>query len=117
MAHEYSREYQRRIEGLQIDFKENKFYGYVYDGVWAIALALNRVDEQIRLFRRLEAAGKVGRLKPELAGIKSLKDFHYSKPIWARLIRSALNRTRFDGVTVGVVVVCLFARSCTCSKS
>lgn len=101
MAHEYLNEYQRRAREMSISIEENKFYGYVYDGIWAIALALNRVDTLLRFYSRLARQGQV-KLKPELNEISSLLDFKYHKPIWVRLIRDALNATRFEGVTVSV---------------
>lgn len=99
MAHEYSNEYRRRAREMNIAIEENKFYGYVYDGIWAIALALHRVDSQLRYYNRLLETGKT-KLNPELQGITSLLDFDYHKQIWVKLIRNALNKTRFNGVTV-----------------
>ena len=99
MAHEYSDEYKRRARDMNISIEENKFHGYVYDGIWAVALALNRVDTLLKYYSQLAKDGLV-KLKPELEGTSSLLDFEYYKPIWARLIREALNKTRFDGVTV-----------------
>lgn len=99
MAHEYSNEYRKRAEEMNISIEENKFYGYVYDGIWAIALALHRVDYQLKYYNKLAASGK-GKLNPELEGLQSLLDFDYHKPIWVKLIRNALNKTRFSGVTV-----------------
>lgn len=99
MAHEYSNEYKRRAQEMNISIDENKFYGYVYDGIWAIALALHQVDYKLKYYNRLAEAGR-GKLNPEIKGLKSLLDFDYHKPIWVKLIRSALNRTKFDGVTV-----------------
>lgn len=87
---------------MNISIEENKFYGYVYDGIWAIALALNRVDTMLKHYNQLEREGKV-KLKPDLRGIESLLDFEYHKPIWVKLLRDALNKTRFDGVTVSIV--------------
>jgi len=86
---------------MNISIEENKFYGYVYDGIWAIALALDRVDNLLKHYNKLQLEGKV-KLKPELKDIGSLLDFEYHRPIWVKLIRDALNRTRFDGVTVSL---------------
>jgi len=99
MAHEYSSEYRRRAQEMNIVIEENKFYGYVYDGIWAIALALHRVDYQLKYYHRLAESGQ-GKLNPEIEDLHSLLDFDYHKPIWVKLIRNALNRTRFNGVTV-----------------
>lgn len=99
MANEFSEEYRRRTQEMGINFEENIFYGYVYDGIWAIALALNRVDYQLKFFQELKRLNRV-RLSKEIEDLHSLNDFDYSKPIWAKLIRSALSKTRFDGVTV-----------------
>lgn len=99
IAHEYSNEYKRRAQEMSISIEENKFYGYVYDGIWAIALALHRVDYQLKYYNRLVESGQA-KLKPEVEGLHSLLDFDYHRPIWVKLIRNALNRTRFSGVTV-----------------
>lgn len=104
MAHEYSNEYKKRAQEMNIFIEENKFYGYVYDGIWAIALALHRVDYQLKYYNRLAASGK-GKLNPEVEGLQSLLDFDYHKPIWVKLIRNALNKTRFSGVTVSIIVI------------
>lgn len=98
MAHEYLDEYRRRAREMNISIAENKFYGYVYDGIWAIALALNRVDTLLKHYNQLAREGRV-KLKPELASIGSLLDFEYHQSIWVKLIRDALNKTRFSGVT------------------
>lgn len=89
---------------MNISIEENKFYGYVYDGIWAIALALNRVDSLLKHYNHLARSGKV-KLKPEMEGIMSLLDFEYHKPVWVRLIREALNKTRFNGVTVSLMII------------
>lgn len=99
MAHEYSSEYRRRVREMNITPRENKFYGYVYDGIWAIALALHRVDYQLKYYNRLVESGQA-KLNPEFYGLTSLLDFDYHKPVWVKLIRNALNKTLFDGVTV-----------------
>ena len=59
---------------MNISIEANKFYGYVYDGIWAIALALNRVDSLLKHYNRLQSLGKV-KLKPEAASLRSLLDF------------------------------------------
>lgn len=86
---------------MNIFIEENKFYGYVYDGIWAIALALHRVDYQLKYYNKLASMNKA-KLNSELEGLTSLLDFDYHKPIWVKLIRNALNKTRFSGVTVSV---------------
>lgn len=103
MAHEYSDEYKRRAREMNIPIEENKFYGYVYDGIWAIALALNRVDHLLKYYQRLASEKKVI-MKPGMENINSLLDFEYHKPVWVKLIRDALNRTQFEGVTVSMTV-------------
>lgn len=37
MPHEYSDAYKRASQGVGKQNAENKFYGYAYDGVWAMA--------------------------------------------------------------------------------
>lgn len=84
------------------NLEENKFYGYVYDGIWAIALALDLVDRHLAEMHRRHKSGSV-RLNAEVKSLRSLDDFDYSKPIWARLIRAALTKTNFAGVTVSIL--------------
>lgn len=85
---------------MRIAIEENKFHGYVYDGIWAIALALDRVDYMLRHYRRSKYKEQI---RPELVGLKSILDFEYHKPIWVDLIKHSLNKTRFNGVTVSIV--------------
>lgn len=87
---------------MNIDIEENnKFYGYVYDGVWAIALALNQVDYKLKAYQRRlhNASNKRLDNNGEFDNLTSLMDFEYHKPAWVKLIRNALNKIRFNGVT------------------
>lgn len=115
MAHEYSNEYKRRAQEMNISIDENKFYGYVYDGIWAIALALHQVDYKLKYYNRLAEAGR-GKLNPEIKGLTSLLDFDYHKPIWVKLIRSALNRTKFNGVTVSIYIYIVLTTYGSCFR-
>lgn len=84
--HEYYEEYKQRAHDMDIKIEPNKFYGYVYDGIWAIALALHSVDQLVKS-----------------RGLRnSLTDFDYHQPVWANMIREALNQTMFLGVTVSL---------------
>ena len=75
----YKSEYDR------LRLKEySRFHGYAYDGIWAIALAVQTVDKKLRMRNsHLE-----------------IENFQYRDPFWAELFREALNETNFDGVTV-----------------
>lgn len=49
------------------------------------------------------------KLNKDIEKLNSLLDFDYHKPIWAKLIRSALNKTNFNGVTVsGLLLFVVF---------
>ncbi|XP_022240453.1 gamma-aminobutyric acid type B receptor subunit 2-like [Limulus polyphemus] len=61
----------------------SRFHGYAYDGIWAIALAMQKVRQK---------------LMSEKSG-KSLEMFEYKDPMWVHLFREALNKTSFLGVT------------------
>lgn len=75
----YKSEYDR------VRLKEySRFHGYAYDGIWAIALAIQTVDKKLRMRN----------------SHRTIEDFHYRDPFWAQLFREALNETDFDGVTV-----------------
>lgn len=77
----YKSEYDR------VRLKEySRFHGYAYDGIWAIALAIQAVDKKLRMRN----------------SHLSIEDFQYRDPFWAQLFREALNETHFDGVTVNV---------------
>lgn len=62
----------------------SRFHGYAYDGIWAIALAIQTVERKLRMRN----------------SHRTIEDFHYRDPFWAQLFREALNETDFDGVTV-----------------
>ncbi|XP_056646832.1 gamma-aminobutyric acid type B receptor subunit 2 isoform X3 [Diorhabda sublineata] len=77
-ADEYNSEYETR-RGEEY----SRFHGYTYDGIWALALAIQNVAHKIKYFRRNE----------------SVTDFRYRDPIWERLFLDALHNTSFEGVT------------------
>lgn len=62
----------------------SKFHGYAYDGVWTIALLLDRIN------RRLKEEGRN----------LTVANFQYKSDFWGRVFLNALNQTRFHGVTV-----------------
>ena len=70
----------------------SRFHGYAYDGIWAAATALDDVEQTLRAQNSL----------------LSLKDFRYRDPFWGTLLKEALNRTKFTGVTVSSVKLFLF---------
>lgn len=78
-ADEYMNEYDSR-RGLEY----SRFHGYTYDGIWAVALAIQHVAHKIRYFRRNQ----------------TVNDFKYRDPLWEQLFLDALRNTSFEGVTV-----------------
>ncbi|KAF5290089.1 hypothetical protein FQA39_LY14870 [Lamprigera yunnana] len=77
-AEEYSIEYDSR-RGKEY----SRFHGYTYDGIWAVALAIQHVAHKIRYFRRNQ----------------TVSDFRYRDPLWEKLFLDALQNTSFEGVT------------------
>ncbi|GBM44784.1 Gamma-aminobutyric acid type B receptor subunit 2 [Araneus ventricosus] len=75
-AAEYAGQYDKRRES-----EYSRFHGYAYDGIWAIALAIQSVAQ------KLKTKGK------------NLKEFQYRDPFWGQLFRGAFNETSFTGVT------------------
>jgi len=59
----------------------SRFHGYAYDGIWAIARAIEAVEEESKLFN------------------ETLVDFEYKDQKWEKRFIRALNRTSFEGVT------------------
>lgn len=76
----YKSEYDRLRQG-----EYSRFHGYAYDGIWAIALAIQSVNKKLRM-KNLHL---------------TIENFQYRDPFWAELFKEALNETSFDGVTVG----------------
>ncbi|XP_048507202.1 gamma-aminobutyric acid type B receptor subunit 2 isoform X2 [Athalia rosae] len=61
----------------------SRFHGYTYDGIWAVALAIQHVARGIRQLRRNE----------------TVADFKYRDDTWEGLFLEALKNTSFEGVT------------------
>ncbi|XP_014235920.1 uncharacterized protein LOC106658448 isoform X2 [Trichogramma pretiosum] len=61
----------------------SRFHGYTYDGIWAVALAVQHVARHIRHFRRNQ----------------TVADFRYRDELWEKLFLEALRNTSFEGVT------------------
>lgn len=59
----------------------SRFHGYTYDGIWAVALAIQNVAHKIKYFRRNQ----------------TVNDFRYRDPLWERLFLDALHNTSFEG--------------------
>ncbi|CAH1249663.1 GABBR2 [Branchiostoma lanceolatum] len=76
---EYERQYHQRVSGK----RTNPFHGYAYDGVWVIALALDKV------LRQLQQAGNVPRVKLTYERQEDMKVFMFD----------AVKETDFQGVT------------------
>lgn len=62
----------------------SRFHGYTYDGIWAVALAIQRVASRITHHRRDQ----------------TISDFRYRDALWEKLFLEALRNTSFEGVTV-----------------
>ncbi|XP_023288258.1 gamma-aminobutyric acid type B receptor subunit 2, partial [Orussus abietinus] len=75
---EYQVEYDSR-RGTEY----SRFHGYTYDGIWAVALAIQHVARRIRHYRRNQ----------------TVADFRYRDALWERLFLEALKNTSFEGVT------------------
>jgi hypothetical protein len=83
-ADEYRLEYDSR-RGSEY----SRFHGYTYDGVWAVALAIQHVAHHIRQHRKNE----------------TVVDFQYRDPLWEYLFLNALGNTSFEGVTVRLCLI------------
>lgn len=59
----------------------SRFHGYTYDGIWAVALAIQNVAHEIKVIRRNE----------------TVTDFKYRDPLWELLFLKALSNTSFEG--------------------
>lgn len=81
-AAEYEGQYEKRREN-----EYSRFHGYAYDGIWAIALAIQKVSQKLKAFGRT----------------KSFRDFQHRDPFWGQLFRDSLNETSFTGVTVSFI--------------
>uniref|UniRef100_A0AAN0LJ33 Gamma-aminobutyric acid type B receptor n=1 Tax=Polyphagotarsonemus latus TaxID=1204166 RepID=A0AAN0LJ33_9ACAR len=78
-------EYEIRYNSLRgADY--SKFHGYAYDGLWTIALAMQRVQKKLKT----------------VYTNTTLEDFKYRDAFWSKLFRNALNETSFIGVTGNV---------------
>ncbi|XP_066944168.1 uncharacterized protein GABA-B-R2 isoform X2 [Macrobrachium rosenbergii] len=65
----------------------SRFHGFTYDGVWAMALAIQAVGHKLHLQNRLNGTNT------------SVVDFMYRSPEWEERFTSALSEVKFDGVT------------------
>jgi len=72
-ADEYLKEYNRRRGN-----EYSRFHGYTYDGIWAVALAIQYVSQKNHEF---------------------LEKFQYRTKEWETLFLEALSNTSFEGVT------------------
>ncbi|XP_034181668.2 gamma-aminobutyric acid type B receptor subunit 2 isoform X1 [Osmia lignaria lignaria] len=61
----------------------SRFHGYTYDGIWAVALAIQHVARRIRHYRPNQ----------------TISDFRYRDALWEKLFLEALRNTSFEGVT------------------
>ncbi|XP_026733435.1 gamma-aminobutyric acid type B receptor subunit 2 [Trichoplusia ni] len=77
-AKDYQVEYDRR-RGLEY----SRFHGYTYDGIWAMALAIQTVAQRVR-----------SKYKE-----KTVQDFKYRDKEWEQLFLDALSNVTFEGVT------------------
>ncbi|XP_072946009.1 uncharacterized protein GABA-B-R2 [Epargyreus clarus] len=77
-AKDYQVEYDRR-RGLEY----SRFHGYTYDGIWAMALAIQTVAHRVKLKYKE----------------KTVQDFRYRDKEWEQLFLDALSNVTFEGVT------------------
>ncbi|XP_075987240.1 gamma-aminobutyric acid type B receptor subunit 2 isoform X2 [Anticarsia gemmatalis] len=77
-AKDYQVEYDRR-RGLEY----SRFHGYTYDGIWAMALAIQTVAQRVK-----------SKYKE-----KTVQDFKYRDKEWELLFLDALSNVTFEGVT------------------
>ncbi|CAH2060405.1 unnamed protein product, partial [Iphiclides podalirius] len=77
-AKDYQVEYDRR-RGLEY----SRFHGYTYDGIWAMALAIQTVAQRVKLKHKE----------------KTVQDFRYRDKEWEQLFLDALSNVTFEGVT------------------
>ncbi|XP_063834866.1 gamma-aminobutyric acid type B receptor subunit 2 [Ostrinia nubilalis] len=77
-AKDYQVEYDRR-RGLEY----SRFHGYTYDGIWAMALAIQTVAQRVKLKYKE----------------KTVQDFRYRDKEWEQLFLDALSNVTFEGVT------------------
>ncbi|XP_049881941.1 gamma-aminobutyric acid type B receptor subunit 2 [Pectinophora gossypiella] len=77
-AKDYQVEYDRR-RGIEY----SRFHGYTYDGIWAMALAIQTVAQRVKLKYKE----------------KTVQDFRYRDKEWEQLFLDALSNVTFEGVT------------------
>ncbi|OWR55291.1 gaba-b receptor, partial [Danaus plexippus plexippus] len=77
-AKDYQVEYDRR-RGIEY----SRFHGYTYDGIWAMALAIQTVAHRVKLKYKE----------------KTVQDFRYRDKEWEQLFLDALSNVTFEGVT------------------
>ncbi|XP_060807442.1 gamma-aminobutyric acid type B receptor subunit 2 [Amyelois transitella] len=77
-AKDYQVEYDRR-RGTEY----SRFHGYTYDGIWAMALAIQTVAQRVKLKHKE----------------KTVQDFRYRDKEWEQLFLDALSNVTFEGVT------------------
>ncbi|XP_026318221.1 gamma-aminobutyric acid type B receptor subunit 2 isoform X3 [Hyposmocoma kahamanoa] len=77
-AKDYQIEYDRR-RGIEY----SRFHGYTYDGIWAMALAIQTVAQRVKLKHKE----------------KTVQDFRYRDKEWEQLFLDALSNVSFEGVT------------------
>ncbi|XP_039761264.1 gamma-aminobutyric acid type B receptor subunit 2 [Pararge aegeria] len=77
-AKDYQVEYDRR-RGVEY----SRFHGYTYDGIWAMALAIQTVAHRVKLKYKE----------------KTVQDFRYRDKEWEQLFLDALSNVTFEGVT------------------
>ncbi|CAK1546598.1 unnamed protein product [Leptosia nina] len=77
-AKDYQVEYDRR-RGVEY----SRFHGYTYDGIWAMALAIQTVAHRVKIKYKE----------------KTVQDFKYRDKEWEQLFLDALTNVTFEGVT------------------
>uniref|UniRef100_A0A674H3M9 Gamma-aminobutyric acid type B receptor subunit 2 n=1 Tax=Taeniopygia guttata TaxID=59729 RepID=A0A674H3M9_TAEGU len=80
-------QYEKEYNARRGDGQSSKFHGYAYDGIWVIANSLQRA------MRYLNSTNEH----------QKIEDFNYSNQKLGNIFLSAMNETRFFGVTGEVV--------------
>ncbi|XP_063854225.1 gamma-aminobutyric acid type B receptor subunit 2-like isoform X1 [Scylla paramamosain] len=79
-------EYEREYDSMRRS-EYSRFHGYTYDGVWAMALAIQAVGHQLH------------RINHQNRTNLTVQDFTYRNPKWEELFTKALSEVKFEGVT------------------
>ena len=92
------------------NYTNNFVHTFAYDAVWALALALNRTDEQLKSNTSIPGCQDI----PGYTNI-TLDLFKYNNAKVACILKSNLNATNFVGVSVRALLyfnLCIYINNC-----